>query len=79
MNKMITKKEYKKALKIVKQYKKEQSEIKSKEKVTLSKPKNNFVGEFLDGSSISDWERTHGRGFWGNASTGYHYDEDVNG
>jgi len=35
-------------------------------------------GGVLDGySGVSDWEKCHGRGFWGNASSGYHYDEDV--
>jgi hypothetical protein len=33
-------------------------------------------GDALDGhSSIDSWERTNGRGFWGNATTGYITDE----
>jgi hypothetical protein len=29
-----------------------------------------------DHSSISSWEESHGRGFWGNATSGYIYDKD---
>lgn len=25
--------------------------------------------------TVKDWERKNGRGFWGNATTGYYYDE----
>lgn len=36
-------------------------------------------GDALDGyGSISAWEDANGRGFWGNSTTGYHYDKDVN-
>jgi len=28
--------------------------------------------------SIERWELIHGRGFWGNATTGYIYDKDYN-
>jgi len=27
-------------------------------------------------SSIESWENSHGRGFWGNSSSGYIYDKD---
>lgn len=29
-------------------------------------------------ASIASWERANGRGFWGNATTGYIYDDDQN-
>ena len=111
----ITKTEYRNALKIVKQFEKQEQKLKwscdkCKKKFTnsfdqeyceddfdLSKGKNckgkNFSKEKrkpikwvnkdddfhsdLDGRSISDWEMHHGHGFWGNSTTGYHYDEDV--
>jgi len=32
----------------------------------------------LDGfSTVSDWEIKNGRGFWGNATTGYINDSDI--
>lgn len=32
----------------------------------------------LDGhATISSWEEDNGRGFWGNADTGYIYDKDM--
>lgn len=34
-------------------------------------------GDALGGhSSIASWEEAHGRGFWGNSTTGYVYDKD---
>lgn len=36
-------------------------------------------GDALEGhGSIDSWEKANGRGFWGNSTTGYHYDKDVN-
>jgi len=38
---------------------------------------NNDNRGALDGYSVGEWEKRNGRGFWGNESRGYIYDEDL--
>jgi len=36
-----------------------------------------FSTDALDGyPTVKSWEENSGRGFWGNETTGYHYDND---
>jgi hypothetical protein len=43
---------------------------------SISHNNDNYSADALDGcSSISSWEERHGRGFWGNATSGYVYDK----
>lgn len=38
------------------------------------------MGDALDNcGSVSNWENKNGRGFWGNPTSGYIYDDDENG
>lgn len=51
-----------------------------KKKTKAKKPEKSesFGGDALDGcGSISQWEERHGRGFWGNESSGYITDEQL--
>jgi len=77
--KKITKKEYKKAKKIVENYEKQQQEEKiKKEENTFSHKEDDDLndGNALDGMTVSQWEQRNGRGFWGNPTTGFVYDKD---
>ena len=40
---------------------------------------NDISGDALDGyGTIQNWEKHNGRGFWGNETTGYIYNDDLN-
>lgn len=43
-----------------------------------SSDSNSSDSDALNGLSVGEWERRNGRGFWGNSTTGYIYDKDIN-
>ena len=56
---------------IIAQKKAEKTRTKS-----ISKNNDHSANALGDCGSISEWEQSHGRGFWGCAAHGYTYDKD---
>ena len=48
-----------------------------KEKLRFEELDDHDIPTVENTESIEDWEKKHGRGFWGNATTGYVYNEDL--